>query len=162
MSVEGLHKEMPAAAAKLKGAPGYENIRGSVYFYGVYGGTVIVAEVYGIPKETEQSSGGFLGFHIHEGGACTGNAEDAFADAKAHYNPGDTEHPRHAGDLPGLLVKGGIAWMAVYTGRFYPEDVEGRTVVIHDMPDDFRTQPSGGSGKKIACGEITVWEKEYH
>ena len=36
----------------------------------------------------------------------------------------------------------------------HPEDIIGRTVVIHDMADDFRSQPSGGSGKKIACGEI--------
>lgn len=156
--MEEFIREMPAARAKLKGAPGLEDIRGNVYFYSTYGGTVVVAEVYGIPEKTEQASGGFLGFHIHEGISCTGNAQDAFAGAKGHYNPGKKEHPEHAGDLPSLLVKGGIAWMAVYTGRFYPEEVIGRTVIVHDMPDDFRSQPSGGSGAKIACGEIVVWE----
>lgn len=156
--LEEFNREMPVAHAKLKGAPGYGDIKGNVYFYSAYGGTVVVAEVYGITDKTEQEAGGFLGFHIHEGSSCTGNAQDPFADAEAHYNPGNQEHPRHAGDLPSLLVKGGIAWMAVYTGRFYPEEVIGRTVIVHGMPDDYRTQPSGGSGAKIACGEIVVWE----
>ena len=44
--------------------------------------------------------------------------------------------------------------MAVYSGRFHPEDVIGRTLVIHLYPDDFQTQPSGDSGMKIACGVI--------
>ena len=48
----------------------------------------------------------------------------------------------------------GLAWSAFYTDRFYPEEVIGRTVVIHGMADDFRTQSSGNSGSKIACGEI--------
>ena len=39
---------------------------------------------------------------------------------------------------------------------FFPEDVIGKTVVIHDRPDDFHTQPSGASGEKIACGEIVA------
>ena len=47
--------------------------------------------------------------------------------------------------------------MQVYTGRFMPEDVIGKTVVLHGMPDDFHTQPSGDSGMKIACGEIVPW-----
>ena len=41
-----------------------------------------------------------------------------------------------------------------YTNRFVPEEIIGRTVVIHENPDDFKTQPSGDSGSKIACGEI--------
>ena len=50
--------------------------------------------------------------------------------------------------------------MEIYTGRFYPMDVVGRTIVLHEMPDDFKTQPSGDSGMKIACGEIKAWEQE--
>lgn len=65
-------------------------------------------------------------------------------------------HPEHEGDLPPLLSDKGTAWMMVYTTRFFPEEVVGKTVVIHDMPDDFRTQPSGNSGEKIACGEIVA------
>ena len=51
-------------------------------------------------------------------------------------------------------VTDGYAWLQVYTGRFQPEDIIGKTVVLHGMPDDFHTQPSGDSGMKIACGEI--------
>ncbi len=55
-------------------------------------------------------------------------------------NPGGTgeEHPRHAGDLPPVLSNDGTAWMEIYTGRFYPMDVVGRTIVLHEMPDDFK------------------------
>ena len=41
----------------------------------------------------------------------------------------------------------------------FPEDVIGKTVVIHDRPDDFHTQPSGDSGEKIACGKIVAEDK---
>ena len=60
----------------------------------------------------------------------------------------------NASDLPVLMGNKGLAWCKFYTDRFYPEDVVGKTVIIHDMPDDFRSQPSGDSGMKIACGVI--------
>lgn len=142
---------IPAATAQISGSKEYDTINGKADFYDTYGGTIVVAEVQGIP---EGLGNGFFGFHIHQGGACTGNEEDAFADTGQHYNPQDKPHPEHAGDLPPLLNNKGTAWMVVYTDRFYPEDVIGRTVVIHSKPDDFRTQPSGDSGKKIACGVI--------
>ena len=72
------------------------------------------------------------------------------------YKRQQEEHPKHAGDLPPLLANDGVAWSAVYTDRFYPEEVIGRTVVIHGMGDDFHSQPSGNSGVKIACGEIVA------
>ena len=68
-------------------------------------------------------------------------------------------HPEHAGDFPPLLSCGGAAWMAVYTNRFYPEEVIGRTVIIHGGVDDFHTQPLGNSGEMIACGQIVPWKK---
>ena len=83
--------------------------------------------------------------------------QNEFADAHGHYNPKGTPHPEHAGDLPPLLSNHGMAWMAVYTDRFYPEDVVGRTVIIHEKADDFRSQPSGDAGEMIACGEIAAW-----
>ena len=44
--------------------------------------------------------------------------------------------------------------MAVYTNRFKPSDVINKTVMLHRNPDDFRSQPSGNSGVRIACGTI--------
>ena len=50
--------------------------------------------------------------------------------------------------------------MSEYTNRFYPEDVIGRTVIIHEKADDFHSQPSGDAGEMIACGEIVAWNPE--
>ena len=108
---------------------------------------MVVADINGLP-ETEA---GFYGFHIHEGCNCRG---ENFANTGGHYDPEGREHPNHAGDLPPLLSCRGKAYLAVMTNRFRPEEIIGRTVVIHSKPDDFRSQPSGDSGEKIACGVI--------
>lgn len=117
-------------------------------------GHLLLQEIYGLPNTEDKENGNFYGFHIHEGKNCTGDMEDSFKNAGLHYNPDKVEHPKHRGDLPPILANDGVAWSAVYTERFYPEEVIGRTVIIHDMADDFKTQPSGDAGKKIACGEI--------
>ena len=145
---------MPEASAEVSGDNRHPEIKGRIEFYGVYGGTVVVAEVSGLTEAGTGQEQGFYGFHIHEGALCTGDEEDPFAQTKGHYNPENTVHPGHAGDFPPLLANEGLAWSAFYTDRFYPEEVIGRTVVIHGMADDFRTQSSGNSGSKIACGEI--------
>ena len=44
--------------------------------------------------------------------------------------------------------------MSVLIGKLKIKDIIGKTIIIHDKPDDFTTQPSGNSGKKIACGVI--------
>lgn len=44
--------------------------------------------------------------------------------------------------------------MSVFINKFTVKDIIGKVVIIHEMPDDFTTQPSGNSGTKIACGEI--------
>lgn len=140
------HFGIPIAAASISGKRG-SCIAGMVRFYSHRDGTMVVADISGLP----QSEDGFLGFHIHEGGNCRG---EGFSNTGGHYNPAQTEHPRHAGDLPPLLCCRGKAYLAVLTERFSPEEVIGRTVVIHSQPDDFHTQPSGDSGEKIACGVI--------
>ena len=150
----------PAATADIRGSEKYKSIHGKADLYDTYGGTLLVAEIYGIPAELQKAGGGFHGFHFHDGTSCTGNQTDAFADTGMHYNPKNRPHPEHAGDLPPLLSNDGTAWAAVYTARFFPEDVIGKTLVLHEMPDDFRTQPSGGSGEKIACGEIRTWDRD--
>lgn len=48
----------------------------------------------------------------------------------------------------------GYAWTVFYDKRVTIQDIVGRSVVIHAMPDDFMTQPSGNSGAKIGCGVI--------
>ena len=151
-------RQNPAAYAVIKGNKDYPGIEGRVDFYDTYGGTLIAVSVHGLPKGSGESSYGFHGFHIHAGSSCTENEQGEYASADGHYNPKNTVHPAHAGDLPPLLENEGSAWMAVYTGRFFPEDVVGHTVIIHEKADDLRTQPSGDAGKMIACGEITIWE----
>ena len=150
---------MPEASAEVSGDNRHPGIKGRIEFYGVYGGTVVVAEVSGLTEAGTGQEQGFYGFHIHEGASCTGKQSDSFANTGGHYNPGNKSHPQHAGDLPPLLSDAGEAWMSVYTSRFFPEDVIGKTVVIHDRPDDFHTQPSGDSGEKIACGKIVAEDK---
>lgn len=148
---------MPVAYAKLAGSSSYPDISGRVYFTRAQGGTVVAAEVRNVTDEAGKPARGFLGFHIHEGAVCAGNEQDPFADAGSHYSRTKVLHPDHAGDLPPLLFSDGFAWMQVYTGRFTPEEVIGKTVVLHGMPDDFHTQPSGDAGMKIACGQIVPW-----
>lgn len=66
----------------------------------------------------------------------------------------DCPHPYHSGDLPPLFSMNGQAWMSAYIQKFVPEQIIGRTIIIHEKADDFTTQPSGNAGKMIACGEI--------
>lgn len=146
--------DQPMAFAELKGSDRYPQVGGLVTFYDFQGGTIVMADVCGLPWEENKCVGGFFGFHIHEGGACNGNAEDPFADAGGHYNPDGCPHPEHAGDMPVLIGYHGKAWMAFYTERFTPEEVKGKTVIIHRMSDDYSSQPAGDAGKKIACGMI--------
>ena len=134
-----------AAFARVAGGNQNPRIHGTVSFYQRPEGTLVVAQIYGLPAK------GFFGFHIHAGQQCTGQA---FADTGSHYNPGNGDHPDHAGDLPPLLSVGGKAYMAVLTGRFRVTEVIGKTVVIHSKPDDFISQPAGNAGEKIACGKI--------
>lgn len=149
----------PYAQARVRGAEGL-NIGGTVLFYKAAQGAHVVAEVFGLPQEIEkdgktEKAGPFYAFHIHDGADCGGGERpDPFTAAGEHYNPTNQPHPLHAGDMPPLLGDGGYAYLSFYTGRFAPEDVVGRTVIIHQNPDDFRTQPSGMAGLRIACGEI--------
>ena len=145
---------MPDACAVVHGSSKYPGIKGQVYFYQMDGGTVVIAEIYGLPTKKGACGEQIFGFHINSGGSCTGTNTDPFADTDGHYNPRDCEHPDHAGDLPPLFGNGGFAWMMVFTERFYAREVMGKTVVIHRNPDDFKTQPSGNAGEMIACGVI--------
>lgn len=76
------------------------------------------------------------------GTSCTGNAEDEFANAMSHYNPTSCPHPYHIGDLPPLIENDGFAYMSVLLGKINLTDIIGKVIIIHDMPDDFTSQPS--------------------
>jgi Cu-Zn family superoxide dismutase len=95
-----------------------------------------------------------LDFIFMNGTSCTGNSNDEFANAKGHYNPENCPHPYHTGDLPPLLENNGYSYMSIFLNKFKIKDILGKIIIIHDMPDDFTTQPSGNSGTKIACGKI--------
>lgn len=138
-----ISKSMPYAIAQVSGSSAYPAITGTVKFYEVHGGTLVVASVRNLPKENN-----FHGFHIHVGSSCMPMMEGG------HYNPTNMPHPQHVGDMPPLLANKGMAFSAFYTDRFYPEEIVGKVVVIHLMPDDFKTQPSGNAGEIVACGEI--------
>ena len=71
-----------------------------------------------------------------------------------HYNPQGCPHPYHAGDLPPLFGNQGYAFSAFVTDRFAVREIVEKTIIIHSKPDDFKTQPSGDSGEKMACGKI--------
>lgn len=138
----------PCCAAEVRGSSAYPELMGRVSFFNVCGGSVVLAEVCGLP-----ASCNIFAMHIHSG-TCAGNESDPFADAGAHLNLKGKDHPFHTGDLPPLFSNNGYAWYAVYTSRFKPWNVKGCSVIIHAHPDDFMTQPSGNAGEKIACGRI--------
>lgn len=142
------------AKANIMGGKKYPNLKGTVTFKETKNGTLVTAKIKGLPQAVGKYKGRFFGFHIHEGNSCTGNANDEFANAKAHFNPTNCEHPFHAGDLPPLIENNGYAYMSVLINKFKIKDILGKVVIIHDSPDDFKTQPSGNSGTKIACGKI--------
>ena len=136
------------AIARIRGSSIHPQIYGTVSFYQKNNGVLVVANINGLPKSNES---GYFGFHIHEGESCEGSE---FEKTGSHYNPTKNDHPMHAGDLPSLLSVHQNAYLAVLTNRFSIRDIIGRTVVIHSKPDDFKTQPSGNAGEKIACGVI--------
>ncbi|MCI8609757.1 MAG: superoxide dismutase family protein [Firmicutes bacterium] len=144
----------PQAIADITGSADYPDISGTVQLYQTNEGVIVLAEIRGLPKAEQPCHERIFGFHIHSGMNCSGNMEDPFADAMAHYNPNDCQHPYHAGDLPPLFGNEGFALSLFLTNRFSINEVIGKTIIIHDHPDDFTTQPSGNSGQKIACGVI--------
>ena len=140
----------PSAVAFVRGGADAPNINGQVRFYQEPGSVLVAADIAGLPQNSET---GFFGFHIHEGNSCMGTG---FPQTGSHYNPHQADHPRHAGDLPPLMMQQGNAHLEVRTDRFHVRDIIGRTVVIHSHPDDFHTQPAGNAGTKIACGVIAA------
>ena len=140
----------PAAIAHISGGPD-SAVSGIVAFFPQEAGTLVTAQIQGLPYDDAPCASRVFGFHIHDGASCT---PPDFEDAGGHFNPEDCPHPHHAGDLPPLFGCRGTAYLSVLTDRFSVPDVVGHTVVIHSDPDDFATQPSGHAGIRIACGVI--------
>jgi Cu-Zn family superoxide dismutase len=154
-----LEYDKAQATAEFHGSAMAPNLAGKVEFYNAPGGSVVRIDVCGLPPYKPAQNGeqpvGPFGFHIHAGSTCAlGNGKNAFESAMGHYNPKNQPHGNHAGDLPVIFSNNGCAHMIVYTNKFKPADVVGHTVIIHQNPDDFRTQPAGNSGVRLACGVI--------
>jgi len=107
---------------------------------------------------------GHYGVHLHAVGRCEG---PAFASAGPHWNPTARQHGslnpagHHMGDLPNLDVDehgaGRLEFAiagATTSGAQGVFDADGTSVVIHERADDYRTDPSGNSGARIACGVL--------
>ena len=148
------------ASAAIKGGPYAPDIKGVVYFNDVPNGTWVCVSVIGLPDYKPASGNnppvGPHGFHIHEFGNCeVGDPNDPFKAAGGHWNPTNQPHGNHAGDFPVLFSNHGTASMCFFTDKFKVNDVIGKSIIIHENPDDYRTQPAGASGRKLACGVIS-------
>ena len=108
---------------------------------------------------------GTYGIHLHSIGKC--DAPD-FTSAGPHWNPAQTQHGfdnpmgTHAGDIRNLVVNARGAGAidvnlvgAVFDGPTGLFDADGVALVIHEKPDDYKTDPSGNSGKRVICGVFT-------
>jgi Cu-Zn family superoxide dismutase len=105
------------------------------------------------------------GFHIHETGLCE---PPPFESAGGHFAPAGRQHGfhdpdgPHAGDLRNLLVSedgstlvdAADSLVTLRDGVNALLDADGSALVVHADPDDYRTQPSGDSGARIACGVV--------
>ena len=125
-----------------------------------------VGDTLRIRVESAGLAPGIYGAHLHAIGRCL---PPAFESAGPHWNPSKRQHGRdnpqgqHRGDLPNLMVgtdgNGSFeftipgSWLS---GRNSPLlDQDGTAIVIHARPDDYRTDPSGNSGARIACGVLS-------
>ncbi len=146
----------PTATAELMDASGRDV--GTAHLSEDGEGVRILLEVHGL-------TAGRKGVHIHE----TGNCEPPdFKSAGAHFNPAAKQHgtdnPQgpHAGDLPNIEVgKDGTGRLDTTTDRVTLGegasslfDADGSALVVHADPDDYKTDPSGNSGDRIACAVI--------
>jgi superoxide dismutase, Cu-Zn family len=150
VSSKGISMLHPTASNKVSG---------TVTFMPVADGVQVHAEIMGLTP-------GKHGFHVHEFGDCS--AADA-SSAGAHFNPTNQPHAgpdaaaRHEGDMGNVEADASGNAKLDYVDHQISlandaKSVIGRSVVVHAKPDDLKTQPSGDSGARIACGVIG-WAK---
>lgn len=114
-----------------------------------------------IHVQAQGLAAGTYGIHLHAVGRCEG---PGFESAGPHWNPTGRQHGannpqgRHLGDLPNLVVEadggGRIEFAIAGSSTATLADADGTAVVIHAGVDDYRTDPSGNSGARIACGVL--------
>ena len=147
--------EPPRATAQLQPTKGNKTF-GEATFEQVGDKVRVVVFVQGLKPGQEH------GLHIHEKGDCSSG--DGMSTG-GHFNPHGKPHgphtsaERHAGDLPSLKAnKEGRANVQVDLDQLTvapgPASVIGRGIIVHADPDDFKTQPTGNAGARIACGVI--------
>jgi superoxide dismutase, Cu-Zn family len=147
-----------AAAHRADLMPGQGgNVAGALEFVMGEGAVAMTGVVSGLKPGSRH------GFHIHEKGDCS---SPDFKSAGEHFNPTTQQHgdpgtpSHHLGDVPNLVADDmGKAPVnarveGVTLGDGGPIDLVGRAVVVHADEDDYKTQPSGNSGDRIACGVI--------
>lgn len=148
---------VPDAYAELTDARGADRGRVDIFKDGSGLRLEVVARGFGT---------GTYGMHVHAVGRCDA---PKFTSAGPHWNPTGAQHGRdnpmgaHHGDLPNLVVEpdtiGRASFQLVGTrllGEGGMIDADGAAFVIHAGPDDYRTDPSGNSGDRIACGVIVT------
>jgi Cu-Zn family superoxide dismutase len=143
------------ATAKLEPKSGSQ-VKGTAFFVEKDGGVTLVLEVTGLAP-------GEHAFHLHEKGDCS--APDATS-AGGHWNPTTEDHgkwgthPFHRGDVANLTADAtGKATLTFSTplwsiGGDPTRDVVGHALIIHAKADDFKTQPTGDAGGRVACGVV--------
>ena len=147
------------AVAYISGGPLCPGITGVVYFHDTIGGTIVTAQISGLPEykpgTASESPIGPHGFHIHENGSCqVGDPNNPFQAAGGHWDKHNQPNGNHTGDFPVLFSNSGRAYMSFFTDKFRVDEAIGKAVIIHQNPDDYRSQPAGNSGKRLACGII--------
>ena len=146
----------PSASAQLVATKG-NAVTGDVRFTRQGTAVLVSGEVRGLAPNTEH------GFHIHDKGDCSSG--DGMSTG-GHFNPlakphgahGHSEH--HAGDLVSLKADANGVAKFSYTSATITvgegaTDVIGRGLIVHRDADDFKTQPTGNSGPRVACAVIT-------
>ena len=145
---------VPIAVADLSPTQG-STVNGTVTFVERSGKLMVDGHFKGLAP-------GQHGIHIHEKGDCS--AGDGMS-AGGPFNPLGKPHAdpstkdRHAGDMP-MLVAGAAGnaeltvELDVITVGAGVTDVVGKSIIVHKDPDDFKTQPTGNSGARVACGVI--------